>query len=158
MNRSKVLTSAMALGMAMIIGASGSAFAYPGNHGWGGQQMTQEQQTALQEIYSEHNKQCAPLQRQLMAKRSELDALYYGQNADSGKVQGLHREIADIEAKLFTADAELRKKLNDKGLVSGGFAMHHGGEMFDGQGPHHGGGRNGGGWPMHGGGHGGGHW
>jgi hypothetical protein len=134
MNRSKVLATAMTLGMALLIGTSGSAFAYPGNYGCGGQIMTQEQQAGAQEVFSEYNRQTAPLRQQQAAKRAELDSLYYGQNVDSGKVQTLYREIADIESKLFAANAELRKKLADRGIPSSGYGARHGCGMFGGNG------------------------
>lgn len=143
MNRSKILTAALALGVAAIIGISGTAIAYPGNH-MGGQALTQEQQAAAQEVYADYARQTAPLKQQLMMKRAELDALYYGQNTDSGKAQALYKEIADIQSKLYTADAELRQKLAAKGVPMGGYGMHHGAGMGGGQGMYHGNGRHGG--------------
>ena len=53
-----------------------------------------------------------------MVKRSELESLFYGENADREKVLTLYREFTDIECKLFTAYAELRKKLADKGIAN----------------------------------------
>lgn len=126
MNRLIFLAFGLVMGTALIVMTSGTAFSYPGHHGWRGQQLTQEQQTAAQEILTEHNKQCAPMLQQLMTKRSELDALYYGQSGDSNKMQELRKEIADIEGKLFTAEAELRKKLASAGISGGYGGMHHG--------------------------------
>lgn len=153
MNRSTIFGTALALGMAVIIGISGTAFAYPGGHRGAGA-MTQEQQAAAQEIYAEHDQKTAPLRQQLMAKRSELDALYYSQNTDSGKAQSLYKEIADIQARLFTANTDLRKKLSDKGIPVGNHGMRgmNCGGMYGGYGMH-GGSYGGGGRGMHGGGH-----
>lgn len=127
MQSSKILTTAMALGVVAIIGLASGASAYPGNHGWGGQgMMTQEQQAAAQEIYGEYNKSTAPLRQELMAKRAELNTLYYGQNPDSAKTEALFQEIAKIEAKLFNAEAAVRAKLADKGIDCPGNGMHMG--------------------------------
>ena len=167
MKRSTIFGTAMALGMAAIIGISSTASAYPGDHRGGWQGMTQEQQAAAQEIYANYDQQTAPLRQQMMAKRAELDALYYGQNADSSKVQSLYKDIADIQAKLFTANTEMQKKLADKGISTGNYGMRRGGGMYcdgmnggpgmmNGYGRHGGYGKHGGyggGRGMHGGGH-----
>lgn len=128
--------------------------------------MTQEQQAVAQEIYADHDKQTLPLRQQLMAKRAELNSLYYAEKSDSSKAQSLYREIADIQAKLYSANADLRKKLSDKGIAGGGFGMYHRGGMngcpgMNGGGMHGGHGMNGGYGGGHGGGrgmHGNGHW
>lgn len=126
MQRSKVFVSTLALGLVAIMGASGVAFAYPVHHNGGAPALTQEQQNAAQEVYTKYSEAVAPLQQQLMAKRAELDALYYGQNADSGKVQALYRDIADIEAKLFTAGKDLKNKFAEKGIPGAGYGTHMG--------------------------------
>lgn len=155
MRRSKIFTTALALGIVTILGATGAAFAYPANHGAGA--LTQEQQAAAQELYANYSQATAALQQQLAAKRAELDALYYGQNADNGKAQALYREIADMEAKLFTAGRDLRSKLAEKGLSGGGYGSHMGyaGGYGYGGGYGHGGGHGAG--YGHGGGYGGGY-
>lgn len=126
MQRSKVFVSALALGIVAIMGASGMAFAYPLHHGAGAAALTQEQQAAAQELYTRYSQTVTPLQQQLMVKRAELNSLYYGQNADSGKTQALYRDIADIEAKLFTANKDFRNKLAEKGIPGAGYGPHMG--------------------------------
>ena len=147
MNRMKVFATTLAFGATMLIGASGAAFAYPGNH-WGGQAMTQEQQAAFQKEYADHYNAIAPLRQELLAKRSELRAMSYSNEVDNGKVQALYKDIADAQAKLFMANAAFQKKLADKGIPYAGTCMgrggHHGGFMNQGHGMR--------------GGHGGGHW
>lgn len=131
-----------AVGAASIIGLADAADAHPVLQSEAMFNLTQEQQASLQQIYSDYETQVMPLQRQLQAKRAELDALYYSNNGDKSKMQILFREAGDIEAKLFTANGELRSKLDAKGLA--GYAGY-------GHGDEHGGG--------HGGGHRrGGHW
>ena len=143
MNRIRMLATVAALGIATTIGAAGTASAFSGHSGWNGQPVTQEQQAAAQEVFAEYNKRAAPLQQQLMAKRSELDAQYYGQKTDDARVQALFKEIADIESKLYAADTELRTKLVDKGLDTGGYGG-YGMHSYGGGGMHHGSGRHGG--------------
>jgi len=161
MKRIKMFAAALAVGAAILVGTGGTAMAYPGNH-WGGQGMNQEQQAAIQKEYADHYQAIAPLQQELMAKRSELEAMYYGNTVDNNKVQSLFKNIADLEAKLFTANTAFQKKLADKGIPYGGYGMGYGG----GYGGHRGGyaGHRGGyaghrgGYGGHRGGHGGGHW
>ncbi|CAK7041674.1 MAG: hypothetical protein DELT_02852 [Desulfovibrio sp.] len=153
MKKSRILTMLAAVGMVSILGFAGVANANPlwhGNSGWhggGGAGVTQEQQTALQQIYADYDKQAAPLQRQLQAKRAELEALYYGGNKDSSKVQTLFRETGDIEAKLFALNSELRTKLEAQGFSGyGGQAGMNGYNYRGGHGGGHGGHRGGGHW------------
>lgn len=132
MKRSHIITTTLALGMAVIIGMAGVASAYPGSHGWGNTAMNQEQQAAAQEIFAEHAKAVSPLHQQLMAKRAELEALSYGKNVDDAKAQALFREVADIKAKLFKANSDLRAKLEAKGIAGGygGHGGHRGGNGY----------------------------
>lgn len=143
MKKPRLMTMLAVFGLVSVLGLSGIANANPLYHSGTSAAMTQEQQTALQQIYADYEKQAAPLQRQLQAKRAELDALYYNNNGDSSKAKTLFREISDLEAKLFAVDSDLRSKLEAKGISSYG--------------------RNGGSGYAHGGGHGGrhrggGHW
>lgn len=159
MKKSRILTTMLALGLVAALGAP-TAFAwrhrgdYEGR-GRGGpgcpyfETLTDEQQTAVQAIFAEHNKAVSPLRKQLAAKQAELDALYYADNKDNAKIQALFREMADIEAKLYTADADLKAKLAGQGIddwsCRGGYGRGHRGRH--------------GGYGGHGGGHGGrNHW
>lgn len=141
MKTRKVLGLALLSGLLATAAFSGTAEAYRGNCGWGGAQLTPEQQTAAQEIYSQHDKAAGPLYQQLAAKRAELEAQRFAEKPDSGKVQGLFREIADIEARLFTINTEFRSRLSDKGIACPGGG---GGYHNQGYGGYHGGRHNGG--------------
>lgn len=129
MKRLQKMAATLVLGMAVIIGMAGVASAYHGGYGWGNSAMSQEQQAAAQEIFTEHAKIVSPLHQQMMAKRAELEALSYGKSADDAKVQVLFREMADIKAKLFKANSDLRAKLEAKGIAGGfgGYGGHRGG-------------------------------
>ena len=126
MKRMKIFAATLALGAAILVGTAGAALAFPGYHG-GGQAMNQEQQAAVRKEYAEHYNATAPLHREVMAKRAELQAMSYNKNVDNGKVQSLYREIADIEARLFTANAVFEKKLADQGIPYAGQGMGYGG-------------------------------
>lgn len=136
MKKSRILTMLAAVGMVSVLSFAGVANANPLYHGGAGGGLTQEQQSALQQIYTDYEKQAMPLQRQLQAKRAELDALYYSESSDSSKVQTLFREAGDIEAKLFALNSEMRKKLDANGLsgAGGNGYAHHGGERRGGHG------------------------
>jgi hypothetical protein len=116
--------------MLSVLGLADAAGAQPPHHNAMMPEITQEQQAALQQIYADYEKQALPLQRQLRAKKAEIDALYYGGGDNSkvqsgnSKVQSLFREIGDIEAKLFEAKSEFHSRLDAKGLSS--FARHDG--------------------------------
>jgi hypothetical protein len=119
----------------------------------------------MQEAYADFEKQVLPIHQQLAAKQAELSALHYGEKPDASKTQSLFREIADLEAKLFTARSAFRSKMQEEGMAGfgPGFGAGRGGYgPYCGFGPGMGGGmgRGGyghrGGWGGHGGGHGGG--
>lgn len=147
MKRSPFMAFALALGISALIGMSGQAMAYPGSHGGGNPSVSQEQREAAQEIFAEHAKAVAPLHRQLQAKRAELNALSYADKPDQSKVQALFREIADIRAKLFSANADLRGKLEAKGIAGPGYGPCMGPEGSGMQRGHRGHGCPGGGHP-----------
>ena len=134
---------ALLSGLLATAAFSGTAEAYRGNCGWGGgAQLSPEQQAAAQEIYTQHDKAAGPLYQQLAAKRAELEAQRYAEKPDSGKVQGLFREIADIEARLFTINSDFRSRLSEKGFPCPGWGGGYG--HTQGYGGDHGGRHNGG--------------
>lgn len=147
MKRSPFMAFALALGVSALIGLSGQALAYPGNHGGGNSSISQEQREAAQEIFAEHAKTVAPLHRQLQAKQAELNALSYADKPDQAKVQALFRDIGDIRAKLFSANADLRGKLEAKGIASPGYGSHNGGCGYGPRQGHRGHGCRGGAYP-----------
>lgn len=152
MKKSKIITTTLALGMVAIMGAS-AAQAFPHGQGMGPgpdgprggygcpiyQALTPEQQSAAQALFAEHNKTVMPLRQALQAKQAELDVLYYSSNKDSAKVQAAYREMADLKAKLFSAEMSLRDKLAEKGIDDFGTGRHRGGGHHRGGGGRHGG-------------------
>lgn len=130
--RMNILTLSLALvavlGLAGMASAQGHMMGGPGmtgGHGMGMMNnMTPEKQAAVQKIYSDFSMSTEPLRQQLFAKQSELNVLYYNGSADTTKVQTLTREIADLNAKLYSAQVNLRKQLAKEGVPASG--MGHG--------------------------------
>ena len=129
----------MALVLVALLGFSGLANAQmmgPGMMGgqgmgmMGGNMMglTPEKQAAMQKIYSEHYTATAQLRQQIFAKQSELNAQLYGGATDDKKVQGLTKEIGDLNARLFEAQVNLKRQLTKEGIPAmGGMGMGMGG-------------------------------
>ncbi len=140
----KTLTLSLALvavlGLAGVANAQGHGMGMMGgsDHGnmvggngmgmMGGMQgLTPEKQAIVQKAYAEYNAFAAPLSQQLFAKQSELNALLYGGAADSGKIAALTKEIGDLNAKLYSAQVNLRKQLVKEGVPASGMGMGMGG-------------------------------
>jgi Spy/CpxP family protein refolding chaperone len=125
-----LILTVLALGVAVLIGA-GTASANPA---WHGNQhdgsyysnLTPDQQTEAQKLFSTHAQKVEPLRQQMYAKRAELDDLYSSDKADSSKAQTLLKEIADIETKLYNAHMEFRKNLDAQGLNTVGMGPGYG--------------------------------
>ena len=77
--------------------------------------LTQEQTTKIQTIREAQLKEIAPLQQQLLAKKTELRAAWLSQNPDQAKISALQKDILNISAKLqektTNARFEMRKVL-----------------------------------------------
>ena len=129
---------ALALALTAVIGFAGTSSAQ-GHRGYGYyDDMSPEQQKAMQEMRAEFDNKIRPLQQQFFAKQAELDALYYkGAPQDDPKVRSLIKEVNDLDAKLYAAYGDLRRQMNEKGLPCYGGGMRHGyGGMM--RGPGHG--------------------
>ncbi len=166
MNRTKIASTAMALAFVAVIGLSGVANAGPYHRGY--QNLSPEQQKAMQDTYAEFDKKVEPLRQRFHDKKVELHTFYsQGTAQNDPKVQALVKELGDLDAKLYAARTDLRKQLNDKGVpVYAGMGrggcpmmgnMGHGGYYHGGYGGGHGyyhGGYGGGHGYDYGGGHG----
>lgn len=137
--RMKTLTLSLALaavlGLAGLASAQGPAgpgmgmnggYGMMGGHGMGMlPNLSPEKQAVVQKLYADYHTTTAPVRQQLLAKQSELSALYYGGTADTKKFQALSREIGDLNASLYQAQANLRNQLAKEGVPA--FGMHLGG-------------------------------
>jgi Spy/CpxP family protein refolding chaperone len=147
---------------------SALAFAAPGQgkqgsapyHGPGmGQwydQLSTEQQEALQSIHDKYMDQMRDMRLQLKAKKAALRAQVLGSSPDRGQVDSLVSEINELRSKLFSAKVNMQMEkrakdlpvhgmhMRDKGMMNGsGCPMMHkkmqGGKMMQGKGMKHGG-------------------
>lgn len=125
MRLSKLTGFTLALVMVAILGLSTISHARGGNHigyGNGGPAMSEERYTQMREMRMERFKAINPLQQELFAKQSELQALYYSSDKpDSAKTQALVKEIGEIKAKIYAIDADYDAKLNALGISNRGF-------------------------------------
>ncbi|MDR3175730.1 MAG: hypothetical protein LBU06_04275 [Desulfovibrio sp.] len=101
--------------------------------------------------YVEYNNKIAPLQQQLYAKRTELDAFFSDKVPQTdAKVQGLIKEIGELYAKIYAVNSEYGLKGDPACPPSGyGYPDHRGGPGGCGGGPgwgHGGPGSGGPGW------------
>lgn len=116
-----------------MMGSAGAGMANGGNGTMYGHGMAMpanlspEKQAAVQKLYTDLNAATGPVRQQLYAKQSELNALYYSGTTDTKKFQALSREIGDLNAKLYEAQANLRTQLAKEGVPASAMAMggHH---------------------------------
>lgn len=156
MKTSKIVTSGAALTLAIFLGLAGVASAQNGDGrgpagmgsgtgmgmgmgaGMGaGMGMTSEQATAMQQIHQSFVEKMQPTLQQHHLKMAELNNLAAaGVKPDDARVKAAQKDLRDIDAKLYSARADMLKQMSDKGIP---FMAGHG--MGMGRGMGHGMGR-----------------
>ena len=151
MKTSKIVTSGAALTLAIFLGLSGVASARNGDGqgpagmgpgtgmgmgmgmgmgaGMGpGMGMTNEQATAMQQLHQEFAEKMQPTLQQHHLKMAELNNLAAaGVKPDDARVKAAQKDLRDIDAKLYSARAEMLKQMSDKGIpFMAGHGMGHG--------------------------------
>ena len=160
MKTSKIVTSGAALTLAIFLGLAGVASAQNGDGrgpagmgpgtgmgmgmgaGMGaGMGMTSEQATAMQQIHQSFVEKMQPTLQQHHLKMAELNNLAAaGVKSDDARVKAAQKDLRDIDAKLYSARADMLKQMSDKGIpFMAGHGMRHG--MGMGRGMGHGMGR-----------------
>ena len=160
MKTSKIVTSGAALTLAIFLGLAGVASAQNGDGrgpagmgpgtgmgmgmgaGMGaGMGMTSEQATAMQQIHQSFVEKMQPTLQQHHLKMAELNNLAAaGVKPDDARVKAAQKDLRDIDAKLYSARADMLKQMSDKGIpFMAGHGMGHG--MGMGRGMGHGMGR-----------------
>ncbi len=160
MKTSKIVTSGAALTLAIFLGLAGVASAQNGDGrgpagmgpgtgmgmgmgaGMGaGMGMTSEQATAMQQIHQSFVEKMQPTLQQHHLKMAELNNLAAaGVKPDDARVKAAQKDLRDIDAKLYSARADMLKQMSDKGIpFMAGHGMRHG--MGMGRGMGHGMGR-----------------
>ena len=153
MKTSKIVTSGAALTLAIFLGLAGVASAQNGDGqgpagmgpgtgmgmgaGMGpGMGMTSEQATAMQQLHQEFAEKMQPTLQQHHLKMAELNNLTAaGVKPDDARVKAAQKDLRDIDAKLYSARADMLKQMSDKGIpFMGGRGMGHGMGMGRGMG------------------------
>ena len=152
MKTSKIVTSGAALTLAIFLGLAGVASAQHGDgHGPAGMGpgtgmgmgmgmgagmgagmgpgmgMTNEQATAMQQLHQEFAEKMQPTLQQHHLKMAELNNLAAaGVKPDDARVKAAQKDLRDIDAKLYSARAEMLKQMSDKGIpFMAGHGMGH---------------------------------
>ena len=146
MKTSKIVTSGAALTLAIFLGLAGVASARNGDGqgpagmgpgtgmgmgmgaGMGpGMGMTNEQATAMQQLHQEFAEKMQPTLQQHHLKMAELNNLAAaGVKPDDARVKAAQKDLRDIDAKLYSARAEMLKQMSDKGIpFMAGHGMGH---------------------------------
>jgi Spy/CpxP family protein refolding chaperone len=77
--------------------------------------LTAEQSAKIQSLQQAHLKDVAPLQQELLAKKTELRSLWLSPNPDQAKITALQKEILSLNSKLqekgTNLSLEIRKVL-----------------------------------------------
>lgn len=138
MKTSKIVTSGAALTLAIFLGLAGVSAAAqhddhtPANmdsgmamgpgmgHGMGrgmGMGLTSDQVTALKEIKQNFAEKMQPTLQQHYLKMAELNNLAAaGVKPDDARVKAAQKDLRDIDAKLYSARADMLKQMSDKGI------------------------------------------
>jgi Spy/CpxP family protein refolding chaperone len=115
--------AAVALSASMAFAAEAPAKAQPlpqaahvghlqaGPHALGLAGLTPEQQTLAFQLMSDHRAALFPLHQNLYAKRLELEALNATGDGVTAKTRAVIRDIADLQTKMLTLNAEFRAKM-----------------------------------------------
>ena len=140
MKTSKIVTSGAALTLAIFLGIAGVASAQQG-HGQGhanmgpgmnmgagmgpgmgmgagmGMGLSTEQMEAMQQINQSYVEKTQPTMQQHFAKMAELNNLAAaGAKPDDARVKAAQKDLREIDAKLYSAKAEMLKQMSDKGI------------------------------------------
>ena len=94
-------------------------------------QLSTEQQEALQSIHDKYVDQMRDMRLQLKAKKAALRAQVLGSSPDQSQIDTLVSEINELRSKLFSAKVQMQmeKRANDlpvRGMYMGGKGMMNG--------------------------------
>lgn len=78
--------------------------------------LTAQQEQEAQKIFVDNYAEMEATRQALAAKRMELDQQLASPSPDKGKIERLSREIGELRGKMLSARADVRAKLNQKGL------------------------------------------
>ena len=166
MKTSKIVTSGAALTLAIFLGLSGVASARQGDgqgpagmgpgtgmgmgmgmgpgmgYGMGpGMGLSSEQMETMQQIHQSFVEKTQPTMQQHFSKMAELNNLAAaGAKPDDARVKAAQKDLREIDAKLYSARAEMLKQMSDKGIpFMAGHGMGRGmGHRMGGRGMGHG--------------------
>lgn len=137
---------ALTLTLAFVTIFSGLASAQGhGMMGGGMRGMSPEQQATMQKMHANFSAATADLNKQILAKESELNAQLYSGKTDDKKVEALTTEINALRANLYAEQVKLHKQMAKDGIMPMGSCpmmdggMQHGGMGMMGGGMQHGG-------------------
>ena len=134
MKTSKIVTSGAALTLAIFLGLSGVASAQHGDgHGPAGMGpgtgmgmgpgmgygmgLSREQMETMQQIHQSFVEKTQPTMQQHFSKMAELNNLdAAGAKPDDARVKAAQKDLREIDAKLYSAKAEMLKQMSDKGI------------------------------------------
>lgn len=123
-----------ALALVMMLALAAPALAYPGQGCQEGMGLSAEQMLDVQRLYRQHREAMAPLLQRHFAKLAEMDHLLAaGVKPNDGKMEAARKELRDIDAQLYEAEAALLRQLSEKGVP---YAGCHGMRGGMGCGPH----------------------
>ena len=140
MKTSKIVISGAALTLAIFLGLSGVASARQGDgqgptgmgpgtgmgmgmgpgmgSGMGyGMGLSSEQMETMQQIHQGFVEKTQPTMQQHFSKMAELNNLAAaGAKPDDARVKAAQKDLREIDAKLYSAKAEMLKQMSDKGI------------------------------------------
>jgi zinc resistance-associated protein len=103
------------LALALLVAFAGAASAQ--GHGKKMGALSPEKQAVVEKAHEEFDTATADLKKQVFAKESALNAEIYGEKTDEKKVEELVLEINALNAKIYSEQVKLSKKMAQEGIV-----------------------------------------
>lgn len=94
------------------------------------EQLSEEQQEALQNIHDKYFDQLNDLRLQLKAKKAALNVQILGSEPDQAQVDTLVEEINELRSKMYSTKIEMKMERRANNLPVRGMGMHGKGKMM----------------------------
>jgi zinc resistance-associated protein len=119
MKKKSIIGASLLLAVALMATAAfawgpGYGRGFGAGHGYGYPaipNLTAEQSSKIQALQKAHLDETAPLQQDLLKKKTELRSLWVAPNPDQAKITALQKEILNLNSKLQEKGTNLRLEI-----------------------------------------------
>jgi zinc resistance-associated protein len=117
MKKKSIIGVGLFLAMALtatvaLAGGMGRGFGWGPGYGYPAvPNLTAEQSSKIQALQKAHLDEIAPLQQDLLKKRTELRSLWLSPTPDQAKITALQKQILDLQAKIAQKSTNLQLEI-----------------------------------------------